>query len=76
MVEGGGPSQSILESNVRSSVGQLKLEQSWIVQQANKPKQSSRYITVWLKKKRVNLTAVVGRYVKILNPYFVFHRTA
>ena len=43
--------QKILKANVRPSVRALKLKRSWVMQQDNDPKHTSKSTSEWLKKK-------------------------
>uniref|UniRef100_A0AAY4D9A2 Transposase n=1 Tax=Denticeps clupeoides TaxID=299321 RepID=A0AAY4D9A2_9TELE len=45
--------QKILKENVRPSVRQLKLKQSWVLQQDNDPKHTSKSTSEWLKKNQI-----------------------
>ena len=47
--------QSILESNVRTHVQQLKLAQNSVIQQDDDHKHTSKSTTEWLKKKRIKM---------------------
>ncbi len=42
--------QKILKKNVRSSVCDLKLKSTWVMQQDNDPKHTSESTSEWLKK--------------------------
>ncbi len=42
--------QKILKENVRPSVYDLKLKRTWVMQQDNDPKLTSKSISEWLKK--------------------------
>ncbi len=42
--------QKILRENVRPSVCDLKLKRTWVMQQDNDPKHTSKSISEWLKK--------------------------
>uniref|UniRef100_A0AAR2K1L6 Paired domain-containing protein n=1 Tax=Pygocentrus nattereri TaxID=42514 RepID=A0AAR2K1L6_PYGNA len=42
--------QKILKENVRPSVRELKLKRTWVLQQDNDPKHTSKSTTEWLKK--------------------------
>uniref|UniRef100_A0AAY4B9U9 Transposase n=1 Tax=Denticeps clupeoides TaxID=299321 RepID=A0AAY4B9U9_9TELE len=46
--------QKILKVNVRPSVCQLKLKRSWVLQQDNDPKHTSKSTSEWLKKNKKN----------------------
>uniref|UniRef100_A0A8C4X9Y5 Transposase n=1 Tax=Erpetoichthys calabaricus TaxID=27687 RepID=A0A8C4X9Y5_ERPCA len=45
--------QKILKENVRPSVRQLKLKRSWVLQQDNDPKHTSKSTSEWLKKNKM-----------------------
>ncbi|KAG2457775.1 TCB1 transposase, partial [Polypterus senegalus] len=45
--------QKILKENVRPSVHQLKLKRSWVLQQENDPKHTSKSTSEWLKKNKM-----------------------
>ncbi|KAK3562843.1 hypothetical protein QTP86_010750 [Hemibagrus guttatus] len=45
--------QKILKENVRSSVCDLKLKQTWVLQQDNDPKHTSKSTSEWLKKNKM-----------------------
>uniref|UniRef100_A0A8C4X4J7 Erythrocyte membrane protein band 4.1 like 2 n=1 Tax=Erpetoichthys calabaricus TaxID=27687 RepID=A0A8C4X4J7_ERPCA len=45
--------QKILKENVRPSVCQLKLKRSWVLQQDNDPKHTSKSTSEWLKKNKM-----------------------
>ncbi len=42
--------QKILKENVRTSVCDLKLKRTWVLQQDNDPKHTSKSTSEWLKK--------------------------
>ena len=44
--------QRILQENVRPSVRELKLKRSWVMQQDNDPKHTSKSTSEWLKNKK------------------------
>ncbi|MGH0123262.1 UNVERIFIED_CONTAM: hypothetical protein FKN15_021002 [Acipenser sinensis] len=44
--------QRILQENVRPSVRELKLKCSWVMQQDNDPKHTSKSTSEWLKNKK------------------------
>ena len=44
--------QRILQENVRLSVRELKLKRSWVMQQDNDPKHTSKSTSEWLKNKK------------------------
>ncbi|KAK3552767.1 hypothetical protein QTP86_022344 [Hemibagrus guttatus] len=45
--------QKILKENVRPSVCDLKLNQTWVLQQDNDPKHTSKSTSEWLKKNKM-----------------------
>ncbi|KAK3527885.1 hypothetical protein QTP86_010205 [Hemibagrus guttatus] len=45
--------QKILKENVRPSVCDLKLKQTWVLQQENDPKHTSKSTSEWLKKNKM-----------------------
>ncbi|KAK3568037.1 hypothetical protein QTP86_029114 [Hemibagrus guttatus] len=45
--------QKILEENVRPSVYDLKLKRTWVLQQDNDPKHTSKSTSEWLKKNKM-----------------------
>ncbi|KAK3551068.1 hypothetical protein QTP70_011482 [Hemibagrus guttatus] len=45
--------QKILEENVRPSVSDLKLKRTWVLQQHNDPKHTSKSTSEWLKKNKM-----------------------
>ncbi|KAK3556965.1 hypothetical protein QTP70_022309 [Hemibagrus guttatus] len=45
--------QKILKENVRPSVCDLKLKQTWVLQQDNNPKHTSKSTSEWLKKNKM-----------------------
>ncbi|KAK3570405.1 hypothetical protein QTP86_019286 [Hemibagrus guttatus] len=45
--------QNILKENVRPSVCDLKLKQTWVLQQDNDPKHTSKSTSEWLKKNKM-----------------------
>ncbi|KAK3521940.1 hypothetical protein QTP70_020054 [Hemibagrus guttatus] len=45
--------QKILKENVRPSVCDLKLKQTWVLQQNNDPKHTSKSTSEWLKKNKM-----------------------
>uniref|UniRef100_A0A8C6Q7I4 Transposase n=1 Tax=Nothobranchius furzeri TaxID=105023 RepID=A0A8C6Q7I4_NOTFU len=45
--------QNILKENVRPSFRQLKLKQSWVLQQDNDPKHTSKSTSEWLKNNKM-----------------------
>ncbi|KAK3514690.1 hypothetical protein QTP70_027774 [Hemibagrus guttatus] len=45
--------QNILKENVRPSVCDLKLKRTWVLQQDNDPKHSSKSTSEWLKKNKM-----------------------
>ncbi|KAK3517541.1 hypothetical protein QTP70_012629 [Hemibagrus guttatus] len=45
--------QKILKENVRPSVCDLKLKQTWVLQQDNDPKHTSKSTSEWLKKNKM-----------------------
>uniref|UniRef100_A0AAR2LJV0 Transposase n=1 Tax=Pygocentrus nattereri TaxID=42514 RepID=A0AAR2LJV0_PYGNA len=45
--------QKILKENVRPSVRELKLKRTWVLQQDNDPKHTSKSTTEWLKKNKM-----------------------
>ncbi|MBN3289611.1 TCB1 transposase, partial [Polypterus senegalus] len=45
--------QKIPKENVRPSVRQLKLKRSWVLQQDNGPKHTSKSTSEWLKKNKM-----------------------
>uniref|UniRef100_A0A3B3DJG5 Transposase n=1 Tax=Oryzias melastigma TaxID=30732 RepID=A0A3B3DJG5_ORYME len=45
--------QKVLKENVRPSVHQLKLKRSWVLQQDNDPKHTSKSTSEWLKKSKM-----------------------
>ena len=47
--------QDIFQENVRLSVRQLKLNRSWVMQQDNNPKHTSKATTEWLQQKKICL---------------------
>ena len=44
--------QKILEENVWPTVRDLKLKRTWVLQQDNDPKHTSKTTSEWLKKKK------------------------
>ncbi len=47
--------QKILKENVRPSVCDLKLKRTWVMQQDNDPKQTSKSTSEWLKKNKIKV---------------------
>ncbi len=47
--------QKILKGNVRPSVCDLKLKHTWVMQQDNDPKHTSKFTSEWLKKNKIKL---------------------
>ncbi len=47
--------QKILRENVRPSVCDLKLKHTWVMQQDNDPKHTSKSISEWLKKNKIKV---------------------
>ncbi len=47
--------QKILKENVRPSVCDLKLKCTWVMQQANDPKHTSKSTSEWLKKNKIKV---------------------
>ncbi len=45
--------QKILKENVRPSVCDLKLKRTWVMQQNNDPKHTSKSASEWLKKNKI-----------------------
>ena len=45
--------QKILKENVRPSVRDLKLKRTWVLQQDNDPKHTSKSTSEWLKKNKM-----------------------
>ncbi|KAK3508530.1 hypothetical protein QTP70_031914 [Hemibagrus guttatus] len=45
--------QKILKENVRPSVSDLKLKRTWVLQQDNDPKHTSKSTSEWLKKNKI-----------------------
>ena len=45
--------QKILKENFRPSVCDLKLKQTWVLQQDNDPKHTSKSTSEWLKKDKI-----------------------
>ncbi|KAK3550047.1 hypothetical protein QTP86_019146 [Hemibagrus guttatus] len=45
--------QKILKENVRPSVSDLKLKRTWVLQQDNNPKHTSKSTSEWLKKNKM-----------------------
>ncbi|KAK1791365.1 hypothetical protein P4O66_013381, partial [Electrophorus voltai] len=45
--------QKILKENVRLSVHDLKLKRTWVLQQDNDPKHTSKSTSEWLKKNKM-----------------------
>uniref|UniRef100_A0A9J7X3L6 Transposase n=1 Tax=Cyprinus carpio carpio TaxID=630221 RepID=A0A9J7X3L6_CYPCA len=45
--------QKILKENVRPSVRDLKLTRTWVLQQDNDPKHTSKSTSEWLKKNKI-----------------------
>ncbi len=45
--------QKILKENVRPSVCDLKLKRTWVMQQDNDPKHTSKFTSEWLKKNKI-----------------------
>ncbi|KAK3542248.1 hypothetical protein QTP86_021468 [Hemibagrus guttatus] len=45
--------QKILKENVRQSVCDLKLKQTWVLQQENDPKHTNKSTSEWLKKNKM-----------------------
>ncbi len=45
--------QKILKDNVRPSVRDLKLKRTWVLQQDNDPKHTSKSTSEWLKKNKM-----------------------
>ncbi len=45
--------QKFLKDNVRPSVLDLKLKQTWVLQQDNDPKHTSKSTSEWLKKNKM-----------------------
>lgn len=50
-----GVYQKILKENVRPSVRALKLKRSWIMQQDNDPKHTSKSTSEWLRKSKIKV---------------------
>ncbi len=47
--------QKILKDNVRPSVYDLKLKRTWVIQQDNDPKHTSKSTSEWLKKNKMKV---------------------
>ncbi len=47
--------QKILKENVRTSVCDLKLKHTWVMQQDNDPKHTSKSTSEWLKKNKIKV---------------------
>ncbi len=47
--------QKILKENVRLSVCDLKLKRTWVMQQDNDPKHTSKSTSEWLKKNKIKV---------------------
>ncbi len=47
--------QKILKENVQSSVCDLKLKRTWVMQQDNDPKHTSKSTSEWLKKNKIKV---------------------
>ncbi len=47
--------QKILKENVRPSVYDLKLKRTWVMQQDNDPKHTSKSTSEWLKKHKIKV---------------------
>ncbi len=47
--------QKILKENVRPSVCDLKLKRTWVMQQDNDPKHTSKSTSEWLKKNKIKV---------------------
>ncbi len=47
--------QKILKENVRPSVCDLKLKRTWVMQQDNDPKHTSKTTSEWLKKNNIKV---------------------
>ncbi|KAK3537707.1 hypothetical protein QTP70_017821 [Hemibagrus guttatus] len=47
--------QKILKENVRPSVCDLKLKRTWVLQQDNDPKHTSKSTSEWLKKNKMKI---------------------
>ncbi len=47
--------QKILKENVRASVCDLKLKHTWVMQQDNDPKHTSKFTSEWLKKNKIKV---------------------
>ncbi len=47
--------QKILKENVRPSVCDLKLKRTWVMQQNNDPKHTSKFTSEWLKKNKIKV---------------------
>ena len=47
--------QKILKENVRPSVQDLKLKRTWVMQQDNDPKHTSKSTSEWLKKPKMKV---------------------
>ncbi len=47
--------QKILKENVRLSVCDLKLKRTWVMQQDNDPKLTSKSTSEWLKKNKIKV---------------------
>ncbi len=47
--------QKILKENVRPSVCDLKLKRTWVMQQDNDPKLTSKSTSKWLKKNKIKV---------------------
>ncbi len=47
--------QKILKENVRPSVCDLKLKHTWVMQQDNDPKHTSKSTSEWLKKNKIKV---------------------
>ncbi len=47
--------QKILKENLRLSVCDLKLEHTWVMQQDNDPKHTSKSTSEWLKKNKIKV---------------------
>ncbi|KAK3537122.1 hypothetical protein QTP70_002140 [Hemibagrus guttatus] len=45
--------QNILKENVRPSVCDLRLKRTWVLQQDNDPKHTSKSTSEWLKKNKM-----------------------
>ena len=47
--------QKILKENIRPSVRDLKLKRSWVMQQDNDPKHTSKSTSEWLKRNKMEV---------------------